>query len=185
MRETLLARRYAKAAFDLAVEMDTMEQSKDDMALVLETAEQSKDLRLLMKSPVIRAEKKIAVLHEIFKDHIGELIIRFLDLIVKQRREPIFLEIARQFIVLYKERENITTTWLTTPVKISGEIRDKVVRLIEQHTQSTVELIEEIDEDLIGGFVLNFDDKQYDASLKRKINRLKKEFGQNPFAPGY
>ncbi len=166
MRETLLARRYAKAAFDLAVEMKTMEQAKDDMALVLDTAEQSKDLRLLMKSPVIRADKKIAVLHEIFKDHIGELIIRFLDLIVKQRREPIFLEIARQFIVLYKEHENITTTWLKTPVKINGEIRDKVVSLMKQHTQSTIELIEEIDEDLIGGFVLNFDDKQYDASLR-------------------
>ncbi len=185
MHEKLLAKRYAKAAFDLAVEMNIMEQVKTDMILVLDTCNKSKDLRLLLKSPVIHTAKKLLIINKIFEDHVEKLTTKFLDLIIKQKREAYIMEIARQFIELYKEYKNITTTYLRTPVKISDDIRKKVISLMEEHTQGEIELITEIDEDLIGGFVLDFDDKQFDASLQSRINKLRKEFEVNYYLRDY
>ena len=185
MHEKLLAKRYAKAAFDLAVEMNIMEQVKTDMILVLDTCNKSKDLRLLLKSPVIHTNKKLLIINKIFEDHVEKLTRKFLDLIIKQKRESYIMEIARQFIELYKEYKNITTTYLRTPVKISDDIRKKVISLMEEHTQGEIELITEIDEDLIGGFVLDFDDKQFDASLQTSINKLRKEFEVNYYLRDY
>ncbi len=56
---------------------------------------------------------------------------------------------------------------------------------MSEKSDATVKLTEEVDEDLIGGFVLEFDDKQFDASIQRQISNLKKEFEVNLYIKGY
>jgi F-type H+-transporting ATPase subunit delta len=66
-------------------------------------------------------------------------------------------------------------------VKVSKEVRDEIIGLMEDYTKGNIDLHENVDEDLIGGFVLTFEDKQFDSSLRNRINKLKKEFEQNPY----
>lgn len=185
MPESLLASRYAKALFELALSMKKLEEVKRDMDLLQEVSKSNKDFRQLLKSPVIRADKKTAIFKALFTGRIQEITFKFMLLITRNRREKYLEEIARQFIILFKEHHHITTAYIKSAVKLSEAMKQKMTRLIEEYTNGKVELVEDIDEKLIGGFIINFQNKQFDASLLKQINRLKKEFESNPYVRGF
>ena len=65
------------------------------------------------------------------------------------------------------------------------KIKREILGLLKERSGSNIELTENVDEELIGGFMLSFDDKQYDASLQRQIKNLKKEFDINLYSKGF
>lgn len=185
MRETRVANRYAKALFDLAIEMKLLDQIHKDVVLLLSVCKQNRDFMLMLKSPVINDKKKQSIFTEIFGKKVNELTLRFLILITKNRREIILDIVAEQFIIIYQEYKNILPTLLTTAVKLETETRDKIVTLLSDRAEATIDLTEEVDENIIGGFVLEFDEMQYDASVLRKIKNLRKEFDVNLYIKGF
>lgn len=185
MRETRVANRYAKALFDLAIEMKLLDQIHKDVVLLLSVCKQNRDFMLMLKSPVINDKKKQSIFTEIFGKKVNELTLRFLILITKNRREIILDIVAEQFIIIYQEYKNILPTLLTTAVKLETETRDKIVTLLSDRAEATIDLTEEVDEKIIGGFVLEFDEMQYDASVLRKIKNLRKEFDVNLYIKGF
>jgi F-type H+-transporting ATPase subunit delta len=185
MKEVIVSRRYAKSVFELALEMKILEQVKADMALIHSVCLSNRDFVYFLKSPVIIPAKKVSILKSLFESKVQELTIRFLVLITKKGRESIIQGIAEQFIILYKEHHNIISAILETAVPIDRQISKKVVQLLEKQTEANIELAEEVKEELIGGFVLNFDDKKYDASIYAEIQELYKEFNVNLFSKEY
>lgn len=185
MREIRVANRYAKALIELAIEMKLLEQVKADMDLLLQVCDQNREFLLMLKSPVIRDQKKKAILEQIFTGKIQELSLKFMLVITRNRREAVIQEIANQFIVLYREYHRIIPTTLTSAVKLDQATRDKIVGLLAERANATIELTEKIDEEIIGGFILEFESSQYDASLLRKIQNLKKEFDINLYIKGF
>ncbi len=179
MKEIKIASRYAKALFDFALEQEVLEQVKDDMNLLVSVCKQNKDFRLMLDSPLIFPAKKEAIISEIFSKHIQQISLHFLLIITSKRRESFVEGIANQFIEQYKEYKNITTAELATATELDKNIRAKVIAELEGQTKGEIELIEKIKEELIGGFVLSYKDFQYDASIKKQIKELKKEFDTN------
>lgn len=179
MRNTLIAKRYAKALFDFALEQNMLEPVKKDLELVISTLKNSKDLRLMLKSPVIKAATKEAVIREIFEKHIQKPSIQYLSIIIRKRRETFIEGIAEEFINLYKKFKNIVTTHLETAVTLDDDIRRKFIDLMSEQTGGEIELIEDVRKEIIGGFVMHYDDKKYDASIQRQLADLKKEFKVN------
>jgi len=89
-------------------------------------------------------------------------------------------QIARQFVILYLENNNIEEATLVTAVPVDDSFRAKIKELILKHsTNQTVELEERIDPTLIGGFILRFGDKQFDASISSELEMLRREFEKN------
>lgn len=185
MKETRVANRYAKALFEMAIEMKLLDRVKKDIDLVFSVCQQNRDFVLMLKSPVIKETKKQNILKDIFAKHLHELTFKFLLLIARNRREQIIMEIAQQFIVIYKEYKNILPTMLTTAIKLDAETRDSIVSLLGERVKAEIELTEQIEEDIIGGFILEFEDNQYDASVLRKIKKLKHEFDINLYVKGF
>jgi F-type H+-transporting ATPase subunit delta len=108
-----------------------------------------------------------------------------LQLVIKKERAFHLEDITGSFVSLYKKHQNILITKLKTASPIDGETRTKILALLTEATHKNIELIEEIDEKLIGGFVLTLDDRQYDASLSKKISTLSKSFDKNLYIKGY
>lgn len=185
MKETKIANRYAKALFDFALEQKVLEQVKKDMDLIVSVCFSNRDFRLMLTSPLIFPAKKEAIITEIFGKHIQEMSLHFLTIITRKRREAFIEGIAKQFIEQYKEYKNITTAELATAQKLDKDLRDKVVAELEGQTKGEIELIEKVKEELIGGFVLSYKDFQYDASIKRQIKKLRKEFDTNLYIRGF
>jgi len=174
MPNSLIAKRYAKALFELALELNVVEETKSDMELIMSVCSSNKDFTQLLRSPVIRTEKKQNVISAIFKDKISELSMRYLNIITRKSRESFIRQIAEEFIIIYKKFKNIFTIYFASATVISDEIRKKVITLLENQTKGTVELIEEVEKELIGGFVMNYDDYKYDASIAYQLKNLKK-----------
>lgn len=179
MKEALLAHRYAKALFELAHEKDRLEEILHDMRLILEVSRESREFRHMLRSPVIRPDKKVAIFEAIFKGKVNEITLQYFRLLARNRRESFMDEISLRFIDVYKKHFNITTVYLKTVIPIGNDLRNQILKRLEKFTGGTIDLVEGIDESLIGGFVVNIEDQQYDASLLRQITRLKKEFDKN------
>jgi len=185
MKEIKLASRYAKALFDFALEQNVLEQVKDDIELVISVCRQNRDFRLMLNSPIIFTDKKESIITEIFGKHIQKMSYHFLLIITRKKRESLIESIATQFIEQYKEFKNIITAQLTTAVQLDPQVKERVIALLKEQTQGEIELIEEIKEEMIGGFVLSFKDFQYDASIRKQIKELRKEFGTNLYIRGF
>jgi F-type H+-transporting ATPase subunit delta len=185
MKETVLATRYAKALFDFAIEQDLLESIREDMETFLKVCEVNRDFTMMLRSPIIKSDKKINIIREIFGKKLNEVTHSYLQIITRKNRAAYIAVIARQFIAFYKEHKGVKVAHLITAVKVDDEIKKRIVIYLEKQTNATIELIEELNEDMIGGFILRFDGKQYDASIAKKIQKLRREFEKNVYVKGF
>jgi F-type H+-transporting ATPase subunit delta len=179
MRVTLLAKRYAQALFDLAVENNILEEVAQDMILVKSVLDESRVLRKLMSNPVIDYSKKIKVLDRIFDKKIQKLTHKFLQLITRKGREVYITFIATAFDVIYKDYKNILPVKLTTAIAVDEKLKKEILDKLAQVTDMNLEVTEIVDRELIGGFKLNFEDYQYNNSVQKQLQRLAKVFSEN------
>jgi F-type H+-transporting ATPase subunit delta len=175
MKDTRAAYRYAKSLIDLAIEQKAVEAVQQDMKLIIETCQANRDFLAVLKSPVIKGEKKSTILSAVFKDKISKLSSSFLNMLVDKKREDIIVEIATEYLNQYKKNKHIKTAVVTSAVKIDAALRASIIELVKRETGSEVELIEKTDERLIGGFILRVEDTQIDASVSGKLNKVKRK----------
>ncbi len=179
MNISKIGKRYAKALFTFAIEQKDVEKVMADMELVDNTIKQSRELRKLLDNPVIHNRTKKAALKAVFENYVGETVLKYLMIIVQKNREAFIPQIAHQYVVYYKEHNNIKTARLSTAQPVSNELRNAVLRTLEEQTQAEVELIEEIKAELIGGLVLKVEDMEMDLSLRKRLNELSQNFKHN------
>ncbi len=185
MKGKILASRYAKAVFELALEKKILNEINNDMILIDSVVKQSKELIHLLRNPVLKPKKKKAILKAIFENKVQNVTLKFLYILTDNGREAYISDVAEEFQELYNEYNNIITANLTTAVKVEKDVMKRIVDLIEKETKATVKLKEVVDENIIGGFVLDYDDFEYDASIRHKIKKLKKEFDSNLYIKGF
>jgi F-type H+-transporting ATPase subunit delta len=186
MKGTILASRYAKSLLTLAIQTNALEQVKNDMKMIFDVFQENRDLRRLLKSPIIKSDKKQAILKELFGSSITKISLEFLNIITFKRREHYLGEIARQFVKQYNQYKGIEVAIITTASKIDDKLRQQILKLVKTTNDSqSIELVEKIDRDIIGGFVLTVGDKEYDASLSSRIRELKQEFAKNLYIRDY
>ena len=176
MSITRVATRYAKSLFGLAKEQGVLEEVNGDMKFFWETCEMNRELILMLKSPIIPGDKKSTILKNIFEEVVNPLTSAIFDIIIKKKREVILQEIANEFFNLYNEEKGIIKASVISAKKLSEQERGNILDAIIAATDSQVELIEEVEEDLLGGFVIKMGDKQYDSSIRNQLNKMKKEF---------
>jgi len=177
-----IASRYAKSLIDLAKETNKLERVKEDVD-AFDKALQSRDFYLLLKSPIIKADKKASIMKAIFEGKFDEVMMAFVNLLVQKGREPYLPEITKEFQAQYKKMNHITTLKIITAKKLDAAAIDAIKAQFanSNETDDNVEVITEIDSSLIGGFVVQFGDKLYDASVKHKLATMKKEFAGNVY----
>lgn len=185
MRGSRVALRFAKSLFDLAIEQNKLDAVYADMQLVESTCANSHDLVVLFGSPVVATDTKKKIVDEVFKANVNELSLAFLQIIVVKRRESYIPAIAAEFVEMYKANKGIETATLTTAVKVDDETRNKIISLVQAKTGKKVELVEVVNADLIGGFVLRYGDNQVDTSIAAKVRELNKEFEKNLYIKDY
>ena len=179
MSVSRIAERYAKSLLEFAIERDALEQVVDDVALLRKGLE-SRDLYLMIKSPIIDTTKKRSIFSKIFDEKVGPIMRSFCDIIMRKGRENVLPEMLSSFDALYKLYQKVSTVTLTTATPLADEVLAKITSTLESSisTRQNVELQTEVDPDLIGGFRLEFDDKQYDNSIAAKLNELRNQFKQ-------
>lgn len=181
MSEFRIASRYSKSLMDLAIEQNKLEEVKADMELFSKVCSENNDFVLLLKNPIIKSFKKAAIIQEIFKGKVEKLTFLFLDLVAKKGREAVLPEIANVFKDLYNEYKGIIEAEVTTTVTLDAPLRKEVERIVGEISGKSVSLVEKVDKDLIGGFIIKVGDRQIDESIQTKLNTLRRELTQNQY----
>ncbi len=179
MRIQLLSKRYAQALFELALENKILDKVEKDIRLINSVLQESRELRVVLANAVLDGYKKLRVLNALFDGKIETLTLKFLQLITRKGREEYIVHICKAFIDVYKDHKNIMDVTLTTAYDADKKTIDAILTKLKTVTEKELEVTEKVDESLIGGFKLDFEDYQYDDSVKVQLKRLGKEFSDN------
>lgn len=177
-----LAARYAKSILDLSLEKGQLETVYNDMLLLKDACRNSKDLVAVLRSPIIKADKKGKILDAIFAGKVSAMTSAFVTLLLNKEREGYLPEIAAAFVEQYKVHKGISTVKLTTAVPVGEDVKQAILQKLktERHLQQ-VELDSEVNPALIGGFVLEIGDERMDSSVAFELNNIRKQFQNNDF----
>ena len=182
MADLRVASRYVKSLLGLAVEQGQLEAVHRDMLLFSKVCRESRDFSMMLKSPVIRHEKKRDILGKIFTGKMNKLTLAIIDIVTRKNREPLLAAIANEFHNAYNVQMGIGGASITTTIPMDKELRAEIETIVKKLSdKKTVEIDEKVDQELIGGFILKVGDRQIDASIRSKLNALKLKFTENPF----
>ncbi|HEX8428786.1 ATP synthase F1 subunit delta [Hymenobacter sp.] len=184
MSEIRVASRYAKSLLDLAEEQGTLEQVKADMDLFSKTLNENRELRLLLRNPIVKHDKKLAILRAIFSGKVSNLTEKFFTIVTQKNRESALEFIGSEFLIQYNALRGVQLAEVTTATPLNTYLRAEVTQMVRNQTGlQQVTLTEKIDESLIGGFVLRVGDRLIDDSVSFRLRKLRNEFTKNPYQP--
>ena len=166
--------RYAKAMYDIASEENSINEVYKDMDLVKDLYGDSLDFKnLISNSQINYQDKKKAILALIEKsNYITE---KLIDLLIHNKRVSIIGDIAISFIQLYNKHNDVKEATVITASPINEDLKSMILSKINISDHKSVSLTNIIDSTIIGGFIIRFDGKEYNASVKQNLNNLKKE----------
>lgn len=171
----IVASRYAKSLMDLAIESNQLDAVRKDMKVIKKVCDENHEFDLFLNSPIINNDKKIEVFVSLFEGKISKISMTFLKLLTTKNRESYLKEIAAAFDEQYKINKNIFTAVVTSAIGLDAKTKQKVLDLVKTQLKGEVELVEKVDKNTIGGFVLKIGDRQLDRSVSRQLSNLKKE----------
>jgi len=175
MNDGKISVRYAKALFMSAMEKDVLSSIRNDMDMIHTAVNEIAELRRLLESPIIDNLKKKDILTSIFSNKVHSLTMQFIELVLDNNREEYLPGMARMFIRYYKEEKGIKVASLKTSVKIDEQTKKQLTELIKEVYKSEIELSDEVDNELIGGFILTVEDLQMDASVAGQLRKIRRE----------
>lgn len=164
--------RYARALLKSAIAEKQEYELYQSMQSLAESYVNVPELRFTIDNPMLSKEAKQTVLETACENNVNQLTKRFIALVLKEGREKALQFMAASYITLYRKHNNITSSRLVTASTVDTATEQKVIRLVEGNTQGTVEFHAEVDPEIIGGFILEYDTYRMDASVKSKLRRI-------------
>lgn len=175
MTGTRAALRYAKAILDVSNAKGNAEIVSQDMKTISAAISQSKELKLFLENPIIKGNAKLAALNEIFASANADTKNLF-SVLLQNKRLDILEAIAAQYATLYDELKGIKVAYVTTATPLTPELEAQVLAKIKEITNKETTIVNEVNKDIIGGFIIRLGDMQFNASIANKLSQLKREF---------
>lgn len=171
--------RYAKAVLDQANHANISEVVFGDMKSIQATLAGSKELRVVLQSPVVKAEDKKQALLQIFEKN-SDVTKALIQILTSNKRINLLGGVALAYVDLYNDSKGVKTATVITAVTLTSEIEAKVLSKLKEMTGSeNITINNTIDEHIIGGFILRVGDLQYNASIANQLGNLKREFSKS------
>ena len=177
MKGNKISKRYALALFSLAKNDAELEKLKMDVNTIEDICK-NRDFRAMLASPVIKPLIKKSIFKEIFEGAIDNETILYLNMLLENHREGLLVDICWSFNELYNKHKHIVNVFVSSAVKLSDSERNKIVQLVKDATKCEVILKETINEALLGGFILRYEDTQVDSSVSTQLLRVKQQLTQ-------
>ena len=174
MNDGLIPNRYARALFKLALENGDERQVYGEMKALDQSFQAASQLKKAVGNPFLPLDEKMSLLRSAAQAPENGSTARFMRLVVEKKREDFLRPIARSFLKLYREQYGIARVEVVTAAAMSRDEVDKIVAMVSHKLgDKKLELSTAVNPALIGGFVVNIDDKELDASVKTQIDKLR------------
>jgi ATP synthase F1 delta subunit len=169
-----IARVYADALFGAAQDADKLDEVHEQLGAFADAMDESNDMRVFFFSPYFSSAEKRAAISDAVSGADDELV-NFLELLAEKHRMPAIFAIRRRFDELWTEAKKRLEVTVTSAVELDNKVVEEVGRAIERQTEREIDLDTEIDPDILGGLVLRVGNMVLDASLRSKLERLRRE----------
>ena len=170
--------RYARALLKSATDAKIEDAVYAEMQQLAKSYVEVPQLRFTIDNPMLSKEKKETLLLTAVGKKVSALTKTFIQLVLKEDRESVMQFIANSYVTLYRQQKNVIRGRLITAAAVSAATEQKMRQMVESKTNGTVEFETEVNPDIIGGFILEYDTYRMDASVKTKLssilNQLKK-----------
>ncbi|PEN05439.1 F0F1 ATP synthase subunit delta [Longimonas halophila] len=176
MSQHTVATRYASALAEEAHDSDAMSIIDDDVDLLRTTLADNDELARVFTSPVLSAEQKGRVVSALLPEHVSELMMRFLKLLIEKQRASLVTEILAAYRSLRDEQEGIVEVNVRSSHELDDDEHASLVDALESLTGASVRLSISVDESLLGGLVIQVGDRVYDGSVHHKLEALRSRF---------
>jgi len=168
-----IAEVYSRSLFEVAQDTGELDRVREELGQFADALNESNELRVFFFSPYFSSQEK--------KDGIGKLVegasenfVRFLELLAERHRMPVIFRIRRSFDDLWREENKLLPVTVTSAVELDSALVDDIGKKIEDQTGQSVELTSTVDEDVLGGIVLQVGNMVLDASVRARLEKLRK-----------
>jgi ATP synthase F1 delta subunit len=169
-----IAQVYARSLFEVAKENDELDEIHDQLGEFTDALDENRELQVYFFSPYFSsAEKKDGV--DKVVDGGNEHFVNFLKLIAERHRMPAVFRIRREFDSLWREENKLLEVRITSAVDLDEDLVKSIGQRIEEQTGKQIDLDANVDPDVIGGLVLRVGNMVMDASVRGRLERLRKE----------
>jgi ATP synthase F1 delta subunit len=168
---------YAEALFEVAKQKGKLDVIREQLGQVADALQADRELAVFFFSPYFSSAEKRDGIARAITGAEPELT-NFLELLVEKHRMPVIFRMRRRFDELWAEENKQLDVTLTSAVELDPEIVERVGAEIERQTDRKVQLRSRVDGDLLGGLVLQVGNMVLDASIRNRLERLRKEVAQ-------
>jgi F-type H+-transporting ATPase subunit delta len=171
------ARVYAEALFEVARDKGKLDAVRDDLAQFADALDADRELQVFFFSPYFSSEEKRDGLKRAVSGADPELI-NFLELLIEKHRMPEIFRVRRQFEELWKRENRRIDVTVTSAVELDPAVVSRIGEEIGRQTGQEVELASRVDEEILGGVVLQVGNMVLDASIRNRLEKLRKSVAQ-------
>ena len=169
-----IAEVYARALFEVATEHDKLDVVRDELGQFADALDESRELQTFFFSPYFSTDEKKDGLHRAVSGA-DEEVENFLELLLEKHRMPVVFRIRREYDRLWEEANKLLPVQITSAIELDPSIAERIGEEIGRQTGRTVELSSTVDPDVIGGIVLRVGNSILDASIRTRLDRLRKQ----------
>jgi F-type H+-transporting ATPase subunit delta len=169
-----IARVYAEALFGVAKDKGKLDEIHEQLGEIADAIAKNRDLQVFFFSPYFSSAEKRAGIGRVLSGAESELV-NFLELLAEKHRMPVLFRIRRRFDEMWAKEKRRLAVRLTSAVDLPKDVVEEVGSQIEEQTGQTIELETNVDENVLGGIVLQVGNMVLDASVRNRLERLRKE----------
>ena len=169
-----IAQVYARALFEVAEAQEKIDEVREQLGELADAVEQDRSLTMFFFSPYFSTEEKKDGLRKAVEGA-EEIFLNFLELLIEKHRMPAIHRIRREYDALWREEHKMLPVQVTTAVALDEEVVRSLGDRISETTGRQVDLTSEVKPDIIGGIVLRVGNSILDASIRNRLEQLRKQ----------
>lgn len=171
----LVGKRYAEALYEVAAELNKLEDFKEEIKAVADVFKSNPELETIFTHPRVTKSEKKDMIKELFEGKISKEIVNLCYIIIDKGRERYLSDISDSYRDLSNDKLGIVEADAYTAVPMTQDETDKLQEKLSSFFKKKVDLRTHIDENLLGGVLVKVGDKVIDGSIKGKLNEMQKE----------
>jgi ATP synthase F1 delta subunit len=172
-----IAQVYARSLFEVAKEQDKLDEIHDQLNEFTKALDETRELQVFFFSPYFSTEEKKDGLHKAVQDA-EPIFMNFLEALVERHRMPVIFRIRARYEDLWDEENQLLPVEVTSAIELDESIVNNIGERIGEQTGRKVELSSNVDPDILGGIVLRVGNSILDASIRNRLNQLRRSVAQ-------
>ena len=169
-----IAQVYARSLFEVAIDQDKLDVVREQIGQFADALQDSRELQVFFFSPYFSTEEKKEGLGRAVEDA-DEVVLNILELLVENHRMPVIFRLRRAFDRLWEEENKLLPVQITSAVELDEAIVQRIGEEVGKQTGRNVELKSTVDPDVLGGIVLRVGNSILDASIRNRLEQLRKQ----------